>query len=460
MTFLLVLLFNLLTKNKDKAGIITTFILFVFFSYGLIFNSLINKKIGQIALDNHQLLLAIWSILFIVVYFLILRTRKNLTSLSSFFTIVSLALIAITTFSILFAKFENKSRYLEQNQEKITLTAEQEDNLPDIYYIILDSYTSNNNLQKIYGYNNNEFTDNLKSKGFIVPSNSQSNYANTFLSLSSSLNMKYINGLSEDLGENSQNRSITYDMISNNKIYSLLKSINYKSILVSPSWGPANASSKADFSFRYDSGGEFRSILFKTTMLRVTGNQKNDRERTLYEFTKLSEIPSAIKDPKFVFVHIICPHAPYVFDANGEPVNKDKLLIPGGDWKQKDDYVNQLIYINKEVNKTVDDILASSKNPPIIIIQADHGTASTFSDDQWNNPSEESYGERMGIFNAYYLPNGGDNIIYDNITPVNSFRLIFNYYFKTNYEKLDDRSYFSTYGQPYKFLDVTEKVKF
>lgn len=47
----------------------------------------------------------------------------------------------------------------------------------------------------------------------------------------------------------------------------------------------------------------------------------------------------------------------------------------------------------------------------------------------------------------------------NNDNPVNTFRLIFNFYFGTDYELLDDRCYFSSYDYPYKFTDVTDEVK-
>ena len=50
---------------------------------------------------------------------------------------------------------------------------------------------------------------------------------------------------------------------------------------------------------------------------------------------------------------------------------------------------------------------------------------------------------RFGILNAYYLPNGGNDLLYESISPVNSFRVIFNSYFGANYEILEDRSYYT-----------------
>ena len=42
------------------------------------------------------------------------------------------------------------------------------------------------------------------------------------------------------------------------------------------------------------------------------------------------------------------------------------------------------------------------------------------------------------------------------LTPVNTFRLIFNHYFGTDLELLKDESYFSTWDRPYEFVRFTD----
>ena len=108
-------------------------------------------------------------------------------------------------------------------------------------------------------------------------------------------------------------------------------------------------------------------------------------------------------------------------------------------------YKRQLIFINKKVQEMIDRIIINSPDPPIIILQSDHGPLSQLG-------LESIYKERMSILNAYYLPNNGQKLLYDNITPVNTFRIIFNYYFGANLKLLIDESYYSTFDQPYKFI--------
>jgi hypothetical protein len=84
-------------------------------------------------------------------------------------------------------------------------------------------------------------------------------------------------------------------------------------------------------------------------------------------------------------------------------------------------------------------IIANSETPPIIVIQGDHGPTVA------SNPRS-----RMSNLNAYLLP-GKEMSVYPTITPVNTFRLIFNEYFGQNLELLDDVSLYSDYTDPFNF---------
>jgi hypothetical protein len=73
-------------------------------------------------------------------------------------------------------------------------------------------------------------------------------------------------------------------------------------------------------------------------------------------------------------------------------------------------------------------IIKQSTVPPIIVIQADHG----FPEDT----------TRPRILNPYFLPGAEPGLVSDRITPVNTFRTIFNNYFGQNFPILVDRSFF------------------
>ena len=65
--------------------------------------------------------------------------------------------------------------------------------------------------------------------------------------------------------------------------------------------------------------------------------------------------------------------------------------------------------------------------------------------------------ERMRILNAYYFPDQKYGALSTGISPVNSFRVVLNEYIRAHLELLPDRSFFSTWGEPYHFIDVTDE---
>ena len=73
----------------------------------------------------------------------------------------------------------------------------------------------------------------------------------------------------------------------------------------------------------------------------------------------------------------------------------------GNYWKPDKLYLNQFIFVNKKVKTLVKGILLKLEVSPIIILQADYGTASTFSDLEY--PTAETVKERMTIFNLVSL---------------------------------------------------------
>ena len=191
----------------------------------------------------------------------------------------------------------------------------------------------------------------------------------------------------------------------------------------------------------------------------------------LYILENLPEV-TAMEEPTFVLAHVLVPHPPFVLDENGDSRNLREInarrffsyadglnLDVGLDLEgYREGYRAQLRFLNKRLEQIVDQIISRSEQPPVIILQGDHGPSSLL-DDKLSNPDPENLRERMRIFNAYFFPNVDDGTLYNEITPVNTFRVLLNQYFDANFELAGDISYFSTWEEPYTFIDVTETVR-
>jgi hypothetical protein len=106
------------------------------------------------------------------------------------------------------------------------------------------------------------------------------------------------------------------------------------------------------------------------------------------------------------------------------------------------------------VEQAVSAILARSAAPPVIIIQGDHGPGGHL---DWESPDRSCLLERTPILLAYYLPDGGDRLVYPGISPVNSFRVVLNAYFGLDMELLPDETYFTNSEAGGPFIDITER---
>lgn len=468
--FIIILLLKVILKNINKITIILSVFIVLFFSYGHIYNLIVNKYIGGFEFGRHRYLLITYGMVFILSSYHTIMTQKSLYNLTKILNFVSISLFVIPLLTI--GRYEismkntgNESSHIIDDMEISHPNLRNTSILQgrDIYYIILDGYASSRTLFEIYNYNNQNFIESLIKKGFYVPRKSQSNYPLTHLSLASSLNMNYINYFSDIIGLESSDVTLPYQMIKNSKVMNYLKLKGYKFIHLSSGWGPTNRNRFADLDFHSWKGFEFLMVLAHSTINNPFFEKyiRNDlRKSKLNTFSKLADL-SKIKDPKFIFAHIISPHPPFLFDINGEQVPHTGLSMFGDVWGDREKYLNQLIFINKKVEELIDQLLLRSLVPPIIILQADHGPASTFALNDSSDvymPTDVTLKERMGIFNAYYLPLTNHELLYDSITPVNTFRLIFNLYFNSNYELLNDQSYWSSYYRPYDFNNVTDRL--
>jgi phosphoglycerol transferase MdoB-like AlkP superfamily enzyme len=167
-------------------------------------------------------------------------------------------------------------------------------------------------------------------------------------------------------------------------------------------------------------------------------------------FDHLEKAPQ-LSRPQFFFAHILSPH-PY---TPGTAVP----LADGSDYyyytkKSSDqyrrEYVSRLTALNENLRTLVGRIQAKSGRPNVVILQADHGGGSEY---DLESAAGTNLRERMSIFNALYLPEGGSRLAYAGMTPVNTFRIVLKKYLGLELELLEDRSYYSTWDAPFQFVE-------
>lgn len=445
-------LLRVLFSDWHAAALSAAAFLLLFFLYGHVYNDVKTMNLWGLALGRHRLLLVVWSVLALVAVMISLRKKAALKNQAGTFNLVVLVLLIfplVTIISHWFSVRQMSPSVVEPGQQ---LAVDSDQSLPDVYYIILDSYTRSDVLQRVYGYDNSKFLSELEQMGFYVAQCSTSNYMWTRLSISSALNMGYLQENESYLAA-SDHDLVTEDLIKHSEVRSAFESLGYKTVAFATGF-PFNEVTDADLFLEpptsMESSRGFEALLVQTTLLRVLQDfgyiQTNQtafaefRDRTRFALAEFDDL-AAMGGPKFVYVHIITPHPPFVFGPHGESVDPKDFISTEGQYTQEsyfDGYTDQVEFISTEIARSIRKLLSDSPTPPIIILQGDHGP--------WKQEGEN----RVSILNAYYLPGHADTV-YSSISPVNSFRTIFNEYFNGNYPMLADRSYESPYANVYDF---------
>ena len=461
-TAVLFLLFSAVFRPPAKAGFVASLVVLWVLSFG--------HLAGWIAvwtggIFNRSLFFAT-AILVGLTAYIAGRSRRDFDNLSRVLNVVSVMLVLLNAASVA----QTLARRTHSRPENAVSATRRAAVRPNIYYIVLDAYTRADILEEVFSFDNAPFLSALEARGFLVADRSYSNYNLTHQSLASSLNFALLDRMARDVGYSSSDREPLYAMIRENRAMAFLRSQGYRIITVSSSLEPTDFRS-ADRYFGFArSDSEFRSVLLNTTpwplffeSRRSTESYDAHRARILNAFAALEE-SAAEKGPFFMFVHIMAPHPPFVFGANGEPVEPDYLFsmvdadrLHGGNAAALPDYIvryrAQLAFLNTKILGTIDLILAGSPEPPIIVLQGDHGSR-TYTD--FDRPEASYFKENLAILNAYHLPGDGPALVYPSISPVNTFRLIFKHYLGADLDLVEDRSFWTTWRRPYRFLPFDE----
>jgi hypothetical protein len=451
------LLLWVLLNNTRRAALVVSLLLVFFFNYGRLVGAL-GQDIPQ---EYPRIGAAVLLLIGIIIFGL---TRSEFAGLTVFLNFASLALILVN----LGIGIPALQRARSASRKAVRGTTAQTDSLPDIYYIILDGYARQDILNSVYGYDNSDFTDWLQARGFQVAKHSRSNYSQTYLSLASSLNMTYLDLTADKVGPESQNRSPLVRLIGDSRVVRELRKHGYTIASFASGYTGTDLSDADTHLAPRWALSEFQNVLISTTALplvldRVLKKSQYDlhRERIIYAFEHLPDA-ARLKHPVFAFCHIVSPHPPFVFGAHGEKTEPQGYftMTEGGTFQTVDrekirrEYVEkyraQLQFINAKAKTMVERILAASRQPPVIILQGDHGPGSVLN---WDDPEPEDLAERFAILNAYHIPHRTGPLP-DSISPVNSFRLLFDQLFAADLAALPDKSLFSTIARPWRFYDA------
>jgi hypothetical protein len=429
-----------------KAGLATVVIVAASLSYGHIYTLLGKVSILGIVLGRHRYLAPIYLVLCVALIWLIWSRVKNPENLLKITTSIALLLVFVQIAQI--AYYEISSYVIQRkraSEPTIDRTIEV-DEKKDIYLIVLDAYTRSDLLKDKLEFDNSDFLNELDEMGFYVVPCSRSNYSYTLQSMTSELNMDYLDNLGLEFDD-----LILSDSLKHSEVRSILDNMGYEFVYYETGYPPTeiddadkfvkapNANSFTDFEVLYIRTTVFGSpysLFYKDYSQSNEAVINNYVNRVMSTFSGLQH-PIESDAPLFVYAHIVSPHSPKVFTRRGGiNVRWETEFISAVD--------GTYTFVQNQTIKALKEIIAKSDQDPIIILQSDHADISIFGANRNLN------------LNAYYLPGDGESQLYPTITPVNTFRLIFSEYFGMDYPLLPDIVYASPQNSRYDFVQVED----
>lgn len=442
---LLFLLLKLLYQKVRPAAIMATFLLLSFFGFGA-FHDFIKSIFLPKFFTSYTFLLPLFLLIFIVIGWRLKKRNTGYKKLNYFlnFLLVAFSFIELITFFYNFTTQKQKSNYLSKQDYSISPTLSACDSCakPDIYFIVWDEYSSSECLKNNFQFDNSALDSFLTNQKFFISKKSKSNYSFTAFSIASTLNMNYL----DDKGR--VNKLAPPKMILQG--IKTVKKNELIPILIKEGYTIRNYSVFDLDSIPSETTLVFKPLteqfLFDETLFgrirrdiwwhfdKLLPHKKNKVQARLYHnfvekgLKRLQNtIPSKKDKPLFVYAHFMIPHEPYFMDQNGNFV-EDSVLYSPKDIKQA--YVQQLIYTNSIIRDIIKRLLSDSSRKKIIIMEGDHGFRTYPPHKEGLKPFEN--------LNCYYFYDQKYTNLYDGISPVNSFRVVLNQYFKQHLPLLPD----------------------
>ncbi len=452
-----------LLGNWLRAGFGVTWFVILFFAYGPL-NAWIDGLGGdpdqQLVKDTpwngeslqliHSLL---WLLLLGVGWHLLKLLRETSVRLPMAVNLMSGLLLAFALFQWLTSADLRASKPVAA-ASTVTVPTDR----PDIYFIVLDGYSRADVLDEYYGFDNNPFMKDLERRGFQVADKSNSNYAWTLLSLASTLNMDFVPVLMGELFDpHGLDREHVYRLLRDNRAAAFLRARGYRYIHLQSTWGGTGHNPYAD-AFLPCGGGLFRDdfllAISETSWLRALGSSAtmdlaSCHLRNFESLNTLAREPG----PKFVFAHFLLPHHPYLFDRKGTVLRNANLSnqfeFQKQLWEDRSAYVEQMKFVNARIGDVLDRLITDSAQPPIVLLQSDHGPSLSR-----GLRGNERFRIRLANLNAVLLPGAPADLMPEDPSAVNLFRIVFNRYFDAGLPLLPDRYFVSPFLQPFDFTEV------
>jgi len=446
--------------GSDKSALILSFLIIILISFAYVRSSLwkINWATGEIEahfLSQNIILIPIF--IPIVILGIIFISKKKISSkITTIMNIIGfVVLLSIITQIGIFYIEHNATVDEVKSYFDIEIPIVNENQKPNIYFIVLDSYPGESRLNGFYNYDNSEYYEQLRERGFYLQTSTFSNYPNTEFSVPSMLNMNYVDSIIKE--KKFQNLLLMKDLSIDSIAADIFRENDYQLF----SYGVND--------YTYLKHGEnlcIKKSILKDDILNTFSEMyipissirnfleihyiANHADNILCTIESLKNFNPDSNEPFFIYAHMMFPHGPYIFDSSGniiDEVTENKKI--------KFAFLDQVKFVNKFSIEIIDSIQNKDPNA-VIILTSDHGDRIGLGDIELKN-----YIAGMNVMTALSFPEKNLSV-QEKITNVNLFRILFNTYFDTEFEILENRIFWYDSSNPserYEHENVEEELK-
>ena len=409
-----------------KAALFAFTLLFFHLFFGAMHDG-IKAILPDTFFSRYAFILSFALLCFISLLIYLRKTKRSLRKLAGYLNVLLLLLIAIEVPRLFFHSSGKDAAPVFAGASVCDTCTR-----PDVYLIVADEYADSASLQQIFSFNNSDFQDALRRRGFHIVQNSKSNYNFTPFAMASLFQMNYLKGI-EGRNQSLADRNKCYNWINNSGVVGFFQQQGYQ-IKNNSIFHLANIPTPAPQNYILI-GKEMvtaHTLLSRLNRdlryhLAVTFKLEAEINRLSYSMNRVNQLllsrliedaATQAQKPRFVYTHLTMPHYPYYYRSDGQ-LNPIELLQEGEQWR-KTEYIEYLKWTNGLLLETVDRIIRQSKTPPIILLMGDHGFR------EFTDGFEKNAPFYYMNLNAVLVPNGNYGEFYESISTVNQFPALFN----------------------------------
>jgi hypothetical protein len=434
----------LFVRNIPKAALVAFLIMALYFFFGALYDFL--KAHAAPFFSKYTVLFSIFFIVVIAAIVYLQQTKRSFKRLTGFLNLLFIFYILVDAGSLVSKNFRTNDAGLSVYSfaQHNTYQPCGPCNKPDIYFLLMDGYASTVALAQWYHYHN-DLDSFLLQKKFSIQAHSRSNYNFTPFSMASILNMSYLQGIENPKQVTLNDYANCEAPIRNNEVINTLSAAGYDIVnysifnlaghptLVVQDYLPLNTRLITERTMlaqiRRDIGWKLATLYpFKWFWGSDIMNTNHNNQR----FIELVKTSAATKSnrPRFVYGHFYLPHTPYYYNKNGQlkdiaTITREKTNAP------IEAYLEYVAYANSRIREMITAIQQQDPSA-VIILMGDHG---------YRDFAKEAFPVRyFQNLNAVYYPDNDYTLLYDSISGVNQFRVVFNKLLKQNLPLLKDSS--------------------